>query len=221
MTSGTWALENVIALQAAGLPAVVLAPTPWIPRPLAVSEELRNWSQVPDYLDVRGVPVYYPRCPHYPRNWIHDSIYPRLPFLDTQFLWPWCKATIDRIMDENPFDVVHANFMFPAGYLGTRIKRRYGVPLVVHERSIQRMQLAGEFASRRRAYCEILKQSDMVLTDNSAMAASVRQMQPEIADQDVVLQPGANPDQLDKLRRDRPPEFDLSGHCQNARATRF
>jgi hypothetical protein len=42
--SGTWALENTVALQTAGLPTVALAPTPWIPRPLAVTSGLVSRS---------------------------------------------------------------------------------------------------------------------------------------------------------------------------------
>lgn len=207
MSSGTWALENVVALQAAGLPAVVLSPTPWIPRPLTVTKELRDWSRVPHYLDVRGVPVYYPRCPHYPRAWVHNSIYSRFPFLDSKLIWPWCEATTDRIMEDHPFDVIHTNFLFPSGYLGVQIKHRYGIPLVVHERSVQRMGLARKFAARGRMYREILKEADLVVTENSNMAAELREIQPKIADLQVVVQPGTHPDLVDSQKRERPPEF--------------
>ena len=38
MTTGTWALESVAAIGAAGLPVAVMAPTPWIPRALAANQ---------------------------------------------------------------------------------------------------------------------------------------------------------------------------------------
>jgi glycosyltransferase involved in cell wall biosynthesis len=207
MTTGTWALETVVALQAAGLPVVVMAPTPWIPGPLALSPVLREWSRVPAQLQIRGVPVYYGRCPHYPQRWVNNVLYNRIPFLDTSFLWPWCKRTADRIMKTHPFEVVHANFLFPSGYLGLKLKQHYGTALVVHERSVQRLAMAREQASRCRLYRRILRQADVVITENSAMAAELRDMEPGIVDLRVFKQPGSHPELVESLRRERPPEF--------------
>jgi hypothetical protein len=207
LTAGTWALENVVALQAAGLPSVVLAPTPWIPRPLALNQELRNWSQVPAKHEICGVPIYYPRCPHYPRRWVHDSIYSRMPFLDTALLWPWCKGAADRMMAQHPFDVVHANFLFPAGYIGLKLKQRYGTPLVVHERSVQRLAQASEHPARGRAYRNILKNADLVVTENSKMAAQLKQLEPGIANVRVLVQPGTHPELMESQKQARPDAF--------------
>ena len=208
MSSGTWALENAVGLQAAGLPTAVLSPTPWIPRLLARTEELRNWSEVPEFLEMRGIPVYFPRCPHYPRAWVHNKIYARFPFLDSKLLWPWCKAAIETIMERHPFDVVHSNFMYPAGYLGLKIKERYGIPFVFHERSIQRMALARKHAARGRLYRRVLRHADLVVTENSRMAAELREMEPGIAACEVVVQPGTHPETVETSRRPRPPGFE-------------
>jgi glycosyltransferase involved in cell wall biosynthesis len=207
MTTGTWALESVAAIAAAGLPVPVLAPTPWIPRPLALDPVLRAWSRVPLFQDMRGVPVYYPRMPHYPRKWVHDRLYNRLPALDTSLLWPWCARAAERIMAEHPFDVVHANFLFPSGYIGLRLKERYGTPLVVQERSVQRLAMARANPARGRAYRRILQASDVVITQNEKMAAALRDFEPGIRDLRVVKQPGAHPERVAGLRRDRPGQF--------------
>jgi len=207
MSSGTRALENAIALQAAGLPVVVLAPTPWIPRPLAVTSELRDWSRVPRFLDMRGLPVYYPACPHYPRAWINNSVYPRLPFLDSALLWPWCKSTVNQLMHQYPFDVVHTNFIFPSGYLGMKIKEHFGTPFIVHERSIQRMAVAKKHAGRGRLYRRILRNADLVVTENSKMAAQLREMDPDVPEVKVIMQPGTHPELLADQIRDRPAEY--------------
>ncbi|MGH7563459.1 MAG: glycosyltransferase [Gemmatimonadota bacterium] len=207
MTTGTWALESAIALQEAGLPVVVLAPTPWIPRAIAPTGTLREWSRVPRQWEVRGVPVYYPRCPHYPRRWVHENLYNRFPFLDTALLWPWLRGASERVMQNHPFDVVHANFLFPSGYLGMKLKRRYGTPLVVQERSVQRLAMAGEHASRGRAYRRILGGADVVITQNERMAAGLREMEPRITDLRVVKQPGSHPEAVASLKQERPPVF--------------
>ena len=204
MTTGTWALESVVALQVAGLPVVVMAPTPWIPRAVAPGS-LREWSQVPLQWQLRGVPVYYPRCPHYPRRWVHETLYNRLPFLDGAFLWPWFGRVAARVMQVHPFDVVHANFLFPSGSLGMRLKRHYGTPLVVHERSVQRLEMARNHLRRGKAYRRILRAADVVITENENMAASLREMEPAIRHLEVFKQPGMNPAETSGLERKRPP----------------
>jgi glycosyltransferase involved in cell wall biosynthesis len=207
MTTGTWALESVVAIAAAGLPVAVMAPTPWIPRPLAADPVLRDWSRVPPYEEIRGVPIYYPRMPHYPRKWVHDKLYNRFPFLDTSLLWPSSHRCAERIMKRHPFDVVHANFLFPSGYIGMKLKERYRIPLVVQERSVQRLAMAGEHPARGAAYRRILKASDVVITQNDRMAESLRKFEPAISDLRVVKQPGAHPNRVAGLRRERPAAF--------------
>lgn len=207
MTTGTWALESVAAIAAAGLPVAVLAPTPWIPRALAPNPVLREWSRVPPYLELRGVPVYNARMPHYPRKWVHDKLYNRLPSLDTSLLWPWVARAVDRIMARHPFEVVHANFLFPSGYIGMKLKQRYGTPLVVQERSVQRLAMARANPARGGAYRRILQHSDVVITQNESMAAALREFEPGIVDLRVVKQPGAHPDRVAGLRRERPAAF--------------
>jgi teichuronic acid biosynthesis glycosyltransferase TuaC len=203
-TTGTWALESVAALNRAGLPTMVLAPTPWIPSPLAVTPKLRDWSRTSPTHDFGGVQVFYPRCPHYPRRWVNNVLYNKVPFLDTALLWPWIERAARRVMASHPFDVMHANFLFPSGYLGMRLKQAYGVPLVVHERSVQRMALARENPGRRQLYCRILRAADLVLTENKAMAAELRELEPAVADVRVVMQPGADPGHVAAMSTEKP-----------------
>jgi len=207
MTTGTWALEAAAALQKAGLPTIAIAPTPWIPGPLAVNRELRNWSSVPPRHSVRGVDIFYPRCPHYPKRWINNVLYNKVPFLDTRVVWPWFDRAVSQIMRSHPFEVVHANFMFPCGYLGMRLKERYGVGLVTHERSVQRLAYAKANPARRELYRRILRASDLVLTENDAMAAELRELEPAARDVRVLQQPGCDPSLTDALRQPRPAQY--------------
>jgi glycosyltransferase involved in cell wall biosynthesis len=207
MTTGTWALESVVALRKEGLRTAVLAPTPWIPRLPALPAELRNWARVPSDFEINGVPVYYSRCPHYPRAWVNNVLYTKVPFLDTAFLWPWCKRTADEVMKRYPFDVVHSNFLFPSGYIGMMLKRRFGTSLVVHERSVQRLGLARDNPGRRRAYRRILRAADLVITENMSMASELRRIEPAISELKVFKQPGSHPDMIESLVQDRPREF--------------
>ena len=207
LTTGTWALESVVALQKQGLPTSVLAPTPWIPRLPGLPSELSDWSRVPHDHEIDNVSIYYSRCPHYPRRWVNNVLYNELPFLDTAFLWPWCKRTADEIMERHPFDIVHGNFLFPSGYLGMKLKQRFGTPLVVHERSVQRLQMARDNARRRVVYRQILREADLVITENVSMANELRELEPAISELRIFKQPGSHPDLTQSLTRDRPREF--------------
>ena len=207
MTTGTWALESVVALRKEGLPTSVLAPTPWIPGLPGLPAELREWSKVPSRYEIDGVPVYYSRCPHYPRKWVNNVLYTRLPILDTAFLWPWCRRTADDIMRRNPFDVAHANFLFPSGYIGMKLKQHFGTPLVVHERSVQRLELARDNPGRRAAYRQILQEADLVITENMKMADELRRLEPGISELKVFKQPGSHPDLVGSLVQERPEKF--------------
>jgi glycosyltransferase involved in cell wall biosynthesis len=204
-TTGTWALESTVALQAAGLPVVVLAPTPWIPGPLAITPELRRWSEVPAKQRIKGVPVHYPRVPHYPRRWVRERIYDHVPTLEADLLWPWFRHAADRVMERTPFDVVHANFLFPGGHLGMMLKRRYGVPLIVHERSVQRLATARDNPQRGVAYRRILRAADAVITENHKMADELRALEPAIRRLEIYRQPGTHWDTASELRRRFPP----------------
>jgi glycosyltransferase involved in cell wall biosynthesis len=138
---------------------------------------------------------------------VHNEVYNRWPALDTALPWPWLRRSAERIMAEHPFDVVHANFLFPCGYIGMKLKERYGVPLIVQERSVQRLAMARERRARGAAYRRILKASDVVITQNESMAKSLRDFEPGIRDLRVIKQPGAHPDRVPGLRRPRPAEF--------------
>jgi glycosyltransferase involved in cell wall biosynthesis len=110
-------------------------------------------------------------------------------------------------MREYPFDVVHTNFLFPSGYLGMKIKEHFGTPFIVHERSIQRMAAAREHRARGRLYRRILRNSDLIVTENSRMAEQLRAMDPNVPEVKVIVQPGTHPELIADQVRPRPAEY--------------
>lgn len=173
MTTGVWALESLRALERRGLRTVVLAPTPWIPRVLAWSRWLADWAAVPDEHVIDGIPIFYPKCPHYPHRYVTRLLYDRLPVLDGSLVARWCAPTAAALHARHPFQVIHANFVFPAGVVGLALKRRFGVPLVVHERSQMRLRAAGAHPWRRRMYARVMRAADLVITANTRMAREI------------------------------------------------
>lgn len=175
-TTGVWALETIFAIQKRGVEVVVLSPTPWIPRWLAFTSTLREWSRVPTEFKIRDLPVFYPKCPHYPHHLVVKYLYNFIPFFESSLIWRWCKGTISQIIDRYPFQAIHSNFIFPSGFIGFEIKKRYGIPLVVHERSLSRLMMAKDHTLRRRIYAEVLRNSDVVLTPNQKMANLLKEI---------------------------------------------
>lgn len=93
------------------------------------------------------------------------------------------------------------------GDIGMKIKEHFGTPFIVHERSIQRMAVAKEHAGRGRLYRRILRNADLVVTENSKMAAQLREMDPDVPEVKVIMQPSTYPELIADQIRDRPTEY--------------
>lgn len=206
MSSGTWALETVLAIKKQGVDVVVLSPTPWIPKYLAFTSTLRKWSTVPNETLIDNLRIVYPKCPHYPHRFVRKHIYNRLPFLDTSLVWPWCKKTTQNIFDQFNPQVVHSNFIFPSGFIGLQIKRMYKIPLIVHERGTQRLNIAKNHLLRRKAYIKVISRADRIITPNNAMGDSIKELLPDKRKLDIVRDVG-DVKKADILKQQKPGKY--------------
>lgn len=178
-TTGIWALQAVRALKAQGVEVAVFSPTPWIPRWLAWTKTLRDWSTVPEEWSIDGITVYFPRCLHYPHRAVTRWLYHPMPWLDSWLVWWTCRRALARVLKRFPAQVVHSNFIYPNGFLGWQIKRRYGLPLVVQEHSPQRLAAAQAHPRRREIYQRVICAADVVIGSNRAMAAALQALAPQ------------------------------------------
>ena len=189
-TTGVWALETIFAIQKRGVEVVVLSPTPWIPRWLAFTSTLREWSRVPTEFKIRDLPVFYPKCPHYPHHLVVKYLYNFIPFFESSLIWRWCKGTISQIIDRYPFQAIHSNFIFPSGFIGFEIKKRYGIPLIVHERSMTRLTMAENHPIRRNVYAQVIREADGVITVSQKMANLIKEVVPNRKEVDIIRDAG-------------------------------
>ncbi|MGH7909319.1 MAG: glycosyltransferase [Thermodesulfobacteriota bacterium] len=176
-TRGIWALETILAIQTQGVQVVVLSPSPWIPRWLAFTSTMRGWSGVPYALKINGLPVFYPKCLYYPHRFTR-YLYGSIHFFDKLSICHLCDETISRLIDEYPFQVIHSDFIFPSGFIGLEIKKRYGVPLFVHERSPRRLNEARAHFLRKKIYFQVVKEADIVITKNHEMSNLIKHIVP-------------------------------------------
>jgi glycosyltransferase involved in cell wall biosynthesis len=72
---------------------------------------------------------------------------------------------------------------------------------------VQRMTLASENEGRRRLYRQVLREADVVLTENSQMAQQLRELEPAVKDVRVVMQPGADPGHVATGSQPKPAEL--------------
>lgn len=120
---GLWVQRMVTAAKPVAEP-VVVAPVPWSPPGLAVSD-LARLRRVPPRLVANGVEV------HHPRVLAGHSL--RLHALDARLAYPFVRRLGDRLHAAQPFDLIHAHFIFPDGAVAARLGRRYGLPVATTE----------------------------------------------------------------------------------------
>ena len=102
----------------------VVSPVPYYP-PLPGPSDFRRFREVPREECSDGMQVFHPRFITGPGYTTHN--------LDAQAYYWGIVKTVDRIWREQPFDVIHAHFIYPDGVVGARLSQRYGVPLVITE----------------------------------------------------------------------------------------
>ena len=175
-TDGIWAIETLRSLKDAGIQPIVLSPTPWIPNGFALTPELKGWAQNPAYANIDGIPVFYPKCPHYPHRIIRQKVYLNFPYLEGGFLWHWCRQTVQHILKKYQIDIVHANFLNPAGWLSSMIKEKFGIPFVLHERSVEGVTWTRNHPLLEKAYKKIAGHADAIIVNNSTSFGAIRQL---------------------------------------------
>jgi teichuronic acid biosynthesis glycosyltransferase TuaC len=102
----------------------VVAPVPYYP-PLPGPSDFRRFRQVPSQEWCDGIQVSHPRFLTGPGYTTHN--------LEAQSYYLGVTKTVDRLWREQPFDLIHAHFIYPDGVVGARLARRYDVPLVITE----------------------------------------------------------------------------------------
>jgi glycosyltransferase involved in cell wall biosynthesis len=137
---------------------VVINPTPFFPSLL--------FGLLPGYVKKRfikkdytydNVEVYFPRYLHFfkirrkRKSWVDDLAF----------------FAVEKIIEKHcpEFDLVHAHFTFPGGYIGIRIKDKYKKPLIttVHENYERFM---GEANSGDKEIYKVWEKSDLLLSIN-------------------------------------------------------
>jgi teichuronic acid biosynthesis glycosyltransferase TuaC len=120
---GLW-VERMCNAVSAEADVQVIVPTPWVP-PFVPS--LSRFRSVPKRERRGDVEIVFPRVPGSIEYMTHD--------LDARLALPFVRAAALRLHRENPFDLIHAHFIYPDGVVASRIGRELGIPVMTSEHS--------------------------------------------------------------------------------------
>jgi len=126
-TLGLWAERPTVLLHELGCDMQVVSPVPYCP-PMprfGPSQQYARFRDVARRETREGVAVHRPRMVVGPAT----SLY---PLEATAYHRAVLKET-DRLHEEQPFDLIHAHFIYPDGAVAHRLATRYSVPFVVTE----------------------------------------------------------------------------------------
>lgn len=121
-TSGHFVEKQIVALKTKiNGSIVVIAPTPWLPRMLWFNKRWRRHVQTERERCKNGVTIYHPR-------YLIPPIKYFMP-LRSFFMYLSIKPLIKTLLKtDREKCILHTNFISPEGFVGTLIKRKFGIP---------------------------------------------------------------------------------------------
>ena len=196
-TIGLWTERFVAASTAVAEPTVV-APVPYAPPiPGAAARRFRSIARQRQAGDVV---VYHPRIPTGPGQLLHA--------FDARIGFPTLRRAVLDLHRRNPFDAIHAHFIYPDGVIAARIGAELGIPVVSSEHAMWRPWLDNH-ASVRRQVDEALPKIARITAVSDALRQTIVglfgervpvDIVPNVVDERVFVAPSAHeerdPDQL-------------------------
>jgi teichuronic acid biosynthesis glycosyltransferase TuaC len=120
--NGVFIHNQIRHIVKAGCDVRVVAPIPYSPRVLWFKPKWKSYGEVPQFDNIDGIPVSYPRYFNLPGTWFRRMSYWSI-YLGLS------KRTDELIKSFKP-QIIHAHTATPSGYVGLMLSRKYRIPLV-------------------------------------------------------------------------------------------
>lgn len=159
---GLWVEGLVIAMSELHNVRVV-SPVPYCP-PLPQFISYAKNRQILKQNFMNGVDVYRPRFLSPPGYMLHS-------YLGELLYWSIVRK-IDRYRKEFPFDLIHAHFSYPDGYVGAKLAKRYNVPLVITEHAAWKPWMDDYPRVRKQAVWAV-KESKAIIAGSRYLAETI------------------------------------------------
>jgi glycosyltransferase involved in cell wall biosynthesis len=128
-TLGMWA-EGVSRLTSRFARVKVISPVPYCPPLPGLPENFARFRRVERHRWDGDIEIFYPRMVIPPGSMLHGAEH-----------WPYrlrVAPVADRLRREFPFDLIHAHFTYPDGWVAAKLGERYGVPVIITEQAAWR-----------------------------------------------------------------------------------
>lgn len=156
---GLW-VEGLVRYSARQCAVKVVAPVPYCPRLPWLPEQYRKFTRIEGQHTAQGVDVYHPRFMVPPGYWFHT--------FESFTYHVGVVRFVDRLRQEFPFDLIHAHFTYPDGYVATRLGQRYRVPVIITEHAPWRPWMDSYPTVRRRAVWAARQAAFHIAVSNAA-----------------------------------------------------
>jgi teichuronic acid biosynthesis glycosyltransferase TuaC len=126
---GLWA-EGVVRLTSRFAQVKVISPVPYCPPLRGLPETFTRFRRIERRRWDSDVEVFHPRIVIPPGVMLHG--------LEG---WPYYLRALrlaDKLRREFPFDLIHAHFVYPDGWVAAKLGQRYGVPVIITEQAAWR-----------------------------------------------------------------------------------
>ena len=123
-TNGLW-VEGLVRAMSRLHDVRVIAPVPYAPPFLAPASIYAKYRKILTHEQINDIEIYRPRYLSPPGYWLHGYL--------GEIIYRCIVKKIDRYREQFPFDLIHAQFSYPEGYIGAQLAERYNVPLVITE----------------------------------------------------------------------------------------
>ena len=187
-TLGLWTERLVMASTAVSRPTV-LAPVPYAP-PFMPNAYFRRFRAIARTRAIGGVIVRHPRVPAGPGQLLHE--------FDARLGLPVLRRQAKILHQDEPFDLIHAHFIYPDGVIAAEIGAELGVPVVSSEHAMWRPWLDNH-AGVRRQVAQALPKIARITAVSDALRRGIVELFGETVPVDVL--PNVVDDQVFNLPR--------------------
>lgn len=174
-TLGLWAERLVVASSAIARPTVV-APVPYAP-PFVPIPSIQRFRSVERVRTDGDITVHHPRVAAGPGQLLHA--------FDARLGYLTIRKTVLALHRVEPFDLIHAHFIYPEGVIASRIGTELGIPVVSSEHAMWRPWL-DRHPSVRRQVERALPRIARVTAVSEALRASIRELFGDLVPVDVI-----------------------------------
>jgi glycosyltransferase involved in cell wall biosynthesis len=128
-TLGLWA-EGVVHLTSRFADIKVISPVPYCPPLPGLPENFARFRRVERHRWDGEIEIFHPRIVIPPGSMLHGSEQ-----------WPYYARVAPlahKLRREFPFELIHAHFTYPDGWVAAKLGERYGVPVIITEQAAWR-----------------------------------------------------------------------------------